>query len=47
MICKSAKLSWIARRCHHHQHRWPRSPDGVNIIGPILLMMMSRWERST
>jgi hypothetical protein len=46
MIQKSAKLFWIARRCHHQQHRWPRSPNGASIIRLIPPMTMSRWERS-
>jgi hypothetical protein len=46
-IWKSAKLFWIVRRYHCQQCRLPRSPDGVNIVGPIPPMMMNRWERST
>jgi hypothetical protein len=47
MIWRSAKLFCIARRCHHQQLRWPRNPVGANIVRPILLTTMSRWERST
>jgi hypothetical protein len=42
MIWKSTKLFWIARRCHHHQHRWPRNPVGMNTAKPIPPTMMSR-----
>jgi hypothetical protein len=36
-IWKSAKLFWIARRCHH-QHRWHKNHVKVNIDEPILTM---------
>jgi hypothetical protein len=46
MICKDVKLFWITRRFNHQQHMWPRSPNRKSIVGPILPMMMSRWEKS-
>jgi hypothetical protein len=45
-IWKSVKIFWIARRCHHQQHWWPRSPVGANTARPILLTTMNNWERS-
>jgi hypothetical protein len=42
-----AKLFWITRRYHHQQHRWLRTPDGVNIVGAIPPTTISRWRRST
>jgi hypothetical protein len=47
MIWKTANFFGITIRCHHQQYRWPRTPNGVNIVGPIPLMTMSRWGRST
>jgi hypothetical protein len=47
MIWKSAKLFRNVKRCHHHQHRWPRNPIGANTDGPILPPPTSKWERST
>jgi hypothetical protein len=45
MIWKSAKLFCTTRRCHHHQHRWPKSPVRVNIIESIPTVT-SKWEKS-
>jgi hypothetical protein len=45
MIWKSAKLSWIGRRCHHQQRRRRRSPGELINVGQILTEM-SIWGRS-
>jgi hypothetical protein len=44
-IWKSAKLSWIGRRCQHQQHRRRRIPGELISVGQILTEM-SRWGRS-
>jgi hypothetical protein len=36
MIWRSAKLSWIGRRCHPQQRQCRRNPGEVIIIGKIL-----------
>jgi hypothetical protein len=43
-IWRSAKLSWIRRRCHPHQRQCRRNPNEVIIVGKIL-MEMTRWGR--
>jgi hypothetical protein len=45
MTWKSAKLSWIGRRCHLQQHQCRRSPDELISVEQILTEM-SRWGRS-
>jgi hypothetical protein len=43
-IWRSAKLSWIRRKCHPQQRQCRRNPSEVIIVGKILTEM-SRWGR--
>jgi hypothetical protein len=44
-IWKSGKLFWIIRRCHHHQHRWPKNPVKASIAEPIPITRI-KWGKS-
>jgi hypothetical protein len=39
MIWKSAKLFWIAKRCHQQQRRHPKIPIGESINERSLMEM--------
>jgi hypothetical protein len=43
-IWRSAKLSWIEKRCHPQQPQCPRNPGDMIIVEKILTEM-SRWGR--